>query len=224
MNADRRLPSSRRRFLVCTASVVIQNNNSLAALLQQASYHSPVAECVTALLKQLAQGDRGVLDVLIPIVYRELHQIASGYLQREPAGHTLQPTSLVHEAYLRLVEQSHPEYTSRAHFYGVAARVMRQILVDHARARQSLKRGGEITNVPLADALEFPGRPGLVLELDEALDRLNASDERKARFIEMRFFAGMSAEEIAACTGVPAYTVRRELRLAQAWLHKEISA
>jgi RNA polymerase sigma-70 factor (ECF subfamily) len=182
-----------------------------------------VAESVTALLKQLGRGERTVLDELVPLVYQELHQIAAGYLRRETPGQTLQPTSLIHEAYLRLVEQSHPDYTSRAHFYGVAARVMRQILVDHARARQALKRGGEESSVPLPDTLEFPERPVLVVALDEALDRLTAADERKARFVEMRFFAGMTAEEISECSGLPAYTVRRELRLAQAWLHKELA-
>ncbi|MGA2740490.1 MAG: sigma-70 family RNA polymerase sigma factor [Bryobacteraceae bacterium] len=182
-----------------------------------------MAESVTALLKQLGKGDRTVLDELVPLVYHELHQIAAGYLRREMSGHTLQPTSLIHEAYLRLVEQSHPDYTSRAHFYGVAARVMRQILVDHARTRQALKRGGDEADAPLTDTLEFPGRPVLVVALDEALDRLTSVDERKARFVEMRFFAGMTAEEISECSDIPPYTVRRELRLAQAWLHKELA-
>ncbi len=182
-----------------------------------------MAESVTALLKQLGTGDRAVLDELMPVVYRELHQIADSYLRRERGLHTLQPTSLIHEAYLRLVEQAHPDYTSRAHFYGVAARVMRQILVDHARARQALKRGGDEAKVPLSDTLEFPGRPALVVALDEALDRLHAIDQRKAEWVEMRFFAGMTAEEISACSGTPPYTVRRELRLAQAWLHKELA-
>ena len=178
---------------------------------------------MTALLKQLGKGDRTALDELLPLVYRELHQIAEAYLRREAHAHTLQPTSLIHEAYLRLVEQSHPDYSNRTHFYGVAARVMRQILVDHARTRQALKRGGEEAQVPLSDTLEFPGRPVLVLALDEALDRLNAVDRRKAEFVEMRFFAGMTAEEISECSDIPPYTVRRELRLAQAWLHKELA-
>lgn len=182
-----------------------------------------MAESVTVLLKQLGKGDRSVLDALVPLVYRELHQIAEGYLRREAPGHTLQPTSLIHEAYIRLVEQSHPDYTSRAHFYGVAARVMRQILVDHARTRHALKRGGDEANVPLSDTLEFPGRPVLVVALDEALDRLTVADERKARLVEMRFFAGMTAEEISECSDIPPYTVRRELRLAQAWLYKELA-
>lgn len=182
-----------------------------------------MTESVTVLLKQLGKGDRSVLDELIPLVYHELHQIALAYLRRESPGHTLQPTSLIHEAYLRLIEQSQPDYVSRAHFYGVAARLMRQILVDHARTRQALKRRGEEANVPLTDTLEFPGRPMLVVALDEALDRLTAVDERKARIVEMRFFAGMTAEEISECSGMPPYTVRRELRLAQAWLHKELA-
>ena len=159
----------------------------------------------------------------MPIVYRELHQIAEGYLRREAPGQTLQPTSLIHEAYLRLVEQAHPEYHSRAHFYGVAARVMRQILVDHARKRHALKRGGDDAATPLADTLEFAERPVLVIALDEALERLTALDERKARLVEMRFFAGMTADEISESAGIPAYTIRRELRLAQAWLHKELA-
>jgi RNA polymerase sigma factor (TIGR02999 family) len=182
-----------------------------------------VAESVTVLLKQLGKGDSSVLDELIPPVYHELHQIAKAYLRREAPGHTLQPRSLIHEAYLRLVEQSHPDYASRAHFYGVAARVMRQILVDHARTRQALKRGGDDANLPLTDTLESPDRAILVVALDEALDRLTAVDERKARFVEMRYFAGMTAEEISACSDIPPYTVRRELRLAQAWLHKELA-
>jgi RNA polymerase sigma-70 factor, ECF subfamily len=193
------------------------------AWLRPARYDSPVAESVTALLKQLSRGDRGVLDELVPLVYHELHQIAEGYLRREAPAHTLQPTSLIHEAYLRLVEQSHPDYNSRAHFYGVAARVMRQILVDHARARQARKRGGDEANVPLSDTLEFPERPVLVVALDDALRRLSAVDERKGRLVEMRFFAGMTAAEISECSGIPPYTVRRELRLAQAWLHKELA-
>lgn len=182
-----------------------------------------MAESVTAMLKQLGKGDRGVLDALMPIVYRELHHIAQGYLKDEGSLATLQATSLIHEAYLRMVDQAHPDYASRAHFYGVAARIMRQILVDHARARQAQKRGGDHTDVQLTDSLEFPGRPVLVIALDEALERLHTLDERKAQLIEMRFFAGMTAEEISECSAIPPYTVRRELRLAQAWLHKELA-
>jgi len=186
-----------------------------------ARYHNQVAESVTALLQQLGSGDRSALEDLVPRVYQELHKIATGYFRRETPGHTLQPTALIHEAYLRLAEQSHPDYKSRAHFYGVAAHVMRQILVDHARSRQALKRGGEAAFAPV-DVLASPAEPVTILILDQALSRLGDVDERKARLIEMRFFAGMPADEIAECTGMPVYTVRRELRLAQAWLHKEL--
>lgn len=177
---------------------------------------------VTKLLKRMSTGDRSALDELMPFVYRELHKIARGYLGRELPQQTLQPTSLIHEAYIRMAEQSHPDYSSRAHFYGVAARVMRQILVDHARARQAAKRGGG-ESIQFTDTLDFASeRPVAVLELDQALDRLANVDPRKARLIEMRFFAGMTAEEIGESATIPVYTVRRELRLAQAWLHKEL--
>ena len=177
---------------------------------------------ITELLTRVSTGDRGALDELMPFVYRELHKIARGYLGRELPQHTLQPTSLIHEAYMRMVEQSHPDYSSRAHFYGVAARVMRQILVDHARARQAAKRGGGEA-IPFTDTLDVASdRPIAILELDEALHRLAKVDARKASLIEMRFFAGMTAEEIGESASIPVYTVRRELRLAQAWLHKEL--
>jgi RNA polymerase sigma factor (TIGR02999 family) len=179
-------------------------------------------EPITELLTRVSSGDRNALDELMPFVYRELHKIARGYLGREMPQNTLQPTSLIHEAYMRMVEQSHPDYSSRAHFYGVAARVMRQILVDHARARQAAKRsGGEA--IPFTNTLDVASdRPVAVLELDEALHRLAKVDPRKARLVEMRFFAGMTAEEIGESDTIPVYTVRRELRLAQAWLHKEL--
>jgi RNA polymerase sigma factor (TIGR02999 family) len=179
-------------------------------------------EPITELLTRVSSGDRNALDELMPFVYRELHKIARGYLGREMPQNTLQPTSLIHEAYMRMVEQSHPDYSSRAHFYGVAARVMRQILVDHARARQAAKRsGGEA--IPFTNTLDVASdRPVAVLELDEALHRLAKVDPRKARLVEMRFFAGMTAEEIGESDTIPVYTVRRELRLAQAWLNKEL--
>jgi RNA polymerase sigma-70 factor (ECF subfamily) len=183
----------------------------------------PKEQPVTALLKRLSDGDRTALDDLIPIVYRELHNIAQGYLWRELPGHTLQPTSLIHEAYLRLVRQPHPSYMSRAHFYGVAARIMRQILVDHARSRQAAKRGGG-EKITLTDAVDPGfGRALEVVALDRALHRLAEIDERKAQLVEMRFFGGMTAEEIGESVGLGPQTIRRELRLAQAWLHREVS-
>jgi len=179
---------------------------------------------VTLLLKRLGSGDKSALHEIIPLVYQELRLIARGYLSRESPGHTLQPTALVHEAYLRMVRQSHPDYVGRAHFYGVSARIMRQILVDHARRRQAKKRGSD-ADIPLAeDTLQFAANaPVSVVALDEALDRLSAIDDRKSNLVEMRFFAGMTAEEISECASISVPTVRRELRIAQAWLRKELS-
>jgi RNA polymerase sigma factor (TIGR02999 family) len=178
---------------------------------------------ITELLTKLNAGDKSVLDGLIPLVYKELHNIARGYLLREAPGHTLQPTSLIHEAYLRMVKQAHPEYPSRASFYGVAARVMRQILVDHARSRQADKRdGGE--KVQVTDVLDYTDdRSAAVLAVNDALDRLASEDEMKSRMVEMRFFGGMTAEEISSCVNVPVHTVHRQLRMAQAWLRKEVT-
>jgi RNA polymerase sigma factor (TIGR02999 family) len=181
-------------------------------------------EEVTILLKRLGGGDKAALDEIIPLVYAELRRIAQGYLRRESPGNTLQPTALIHEAYLRMVRQSHPDYASRAHFYGISARIMRQILVDNARQRHAKKRASEQT-IALSETLEIAGqRPQGVMVLDEALNRLFAIDERKSNLVEMRFFGGMTADEIAECASIPAHTVRRELRIAQAWLRKELSA
>lgn len=179
---------------------------------------------VTQLLERLGGGDKTALDEIIPLVYQELHQIARGYLRREAAGHVLQPTALIHEAYLRMVQQSHPNYANRAHFYGVSARIMRQILVDHARYRQAEKRSAEDKDLSFAETMQpASGRPLNILALDEALDRLSTIDFHKANLVEMRFFGGMTAEEISECASIPVHTVRRELRIAQAWLHKELT-
>jgi RNA polymerase sigma-70 factor, ECF subfamily len=176
---------------------------------------------VTQLLKRLGSGDKGALDEVFPLVYQELRKIARGYLIRESAAHTLQPTELIHEAYVRMVQQSHPDYASRVHFYGISARIMRQILVDHARRRQARKRSGE---GPVCETVQFSAeRPIGILALDQALDRLSSVDGRKSSLVEMRFFGGMTAEEISEYASLPVHTVRRELQLAQAWLHKELS-
>jgi RNA polymerase sigma-70 factor, ECF subfamily len=178
---------------------------------------------VTTLLKRLRGGQKAALDEIIPLVYTELRRIAQGYLRRESPGNTLQPTALIHEAYLRMVRQPHPDYVCRAHFYGVSARIMRQILVDHARRRSAKKRENECTTM-LANSVEFAGpQPLGVVVVDEVLSRLSAIDERKSNLVEMRFFGGMTAEEIAEYSGIPVHTVRRELRIAQAWMRKELS-
>jgi RNA polymerase sigma-70 factor, ECF subfamily len=183
----------------------------------------PDSQPLTLLLRDLKDGDQATLDRLVPLVYRELRNIADGYLRGERSGHTLQPTALVHEAYLRLIGQDQPDYRSRSHFYGVAAQVMRQILVDYARRTRSAKRGGGGPRVPidlvagLADQ-----RADLVVALDDALETLRKDDPLKVQLIEMRFFGGLTADESADVLGIPVQTVRRQLRVAQAWLQREL--
>lgn len=178
---------------------------------------------VTLLLAKWAGGNQQALEELTPLVYRELRRLAANYLRKERQGHTLQPTALVHEAYLRLVDQSNPKWQNRSHFYGVAARLMRQILVDHARQRQAGKRAGSRVRVTLDHALSFqPERNGDLLALDSSLNALEKLDPRKCKAIELRYFGGLSLEEIARTLDVSAVTVRRDLRLAQAWLHNEM--
>jgi RNA polymerase sigma factor (TIGR02999 family) len=176
---------------------------------------------ITELLARVRTGDRTALDQLTPLVYDHLRRIAQGCIRGENPGLTLQATSLVHEAWLRLAANSQPDYKDRAHFFGVAARLMRQILVDHARSVRAAKRGGG--KIPLDVRMEVAGhRQDLtILAVHEALDRLAAQDPRKAQFIEMRFFAGMTIDEIAESSGVPKPTVYREVRVAQAWLFRE---
>ncbi len=179
---------------------------------------------VTRLLLDWKNGSKDALDLLTPLVYDELRRLADHYLRDERAAATLQPTSLVHEAYLRLVAQSLPDWESRSHFFGVAAHLMRQILVDHARRRKSAKRGGGAGNASLEDAVSFaPGRDREIEELDDALKALAAIDARKAQVIELRYFGGFSVEETARTVGVSVATVGREQRLAEAWLHRQIA-
>src|SRR5580698_307042 len=179
---------------------------------------------VTALLGQLAKGDDAAASKLIPIVYDELRRLADGYLRRERPDHTLQPTALVHEAYVRLVGQDQPDYRNRAHFFGVAAQLMRQILVDHARSRNAGKRGGGEPKIALESVADASAKhPEGFLDLNDALHRLEERDPRKARVIEMRFFGGLTAEETAEMLGISVETVRRDLRLGQAWLQRELT-
>ena len=176
---------------------------------------------VTGLLARWAQGDSQALGDLTPIVYKELRQLAASYLRREQQGHTLQPTALVHEAYLRLVDQKDPHFENRSHFFGVAARLMRQILVDHARRRRSSKRAGLTVSFEDIASLGHE-RARDLLALDSSLDALEKLDPRKGKAIELRYFAGLSMEEIAQVLRVSAVTVRRDLRMAEAWLQKEM--
>ena len=181
----------------------------------------PGTHNVTGLLAQWANGDEQALNELTPIVYRELRQLAAAYLRKEQQGHTLQPTALVHEAYLRLVDQRAPNFQNRSHFFGVAARLMRQILVDHARKRHAAKRNG--ATVSLDSVVTFDkGQSGDLLALDMSLTELEKLDPRKCKAIELRYFVGLSMEEIAQALAVSEITVRRDLRMAEAWLQHEI--
>ncbi len=176
-------------------------------------------EQVTVLLQQWREGDPGALELLTPIVYDELRRLAASYLRKERDGHTLQPTALLHEAYVKLANQENQDWKNRAHFFGVAAHLMRQILVDHARGRNRVKRGAGVANVQLNEAMDAAQqRPEILVDLDDALNELAKFDERKAKVIEMRFFAGMSVEETAESLSISVATVGREQRMAEAWL------
>jgi RNA polymerase sigma factor (TIGR02999 family) len=176
---------------------------------------------VTLLLAKWAKGNQEALHELTPLVYKELRQLAASYLWKERQGHTLQPTALVHEAYMRLVDQSYPNWQNRSHFYGVAARLMRQILVDHARRKQACKRDGK--NVPLEEAVSFHSdRSRDLVALDASLTALEKIDPRKCKAVELRYFGGLTTEEIAQTLSVSSNTVLRDLRMAEAWLHEEM--
>lgn len=178
---------------------------------------------VTLLLRKWGEGDPSALRDLTPLVYHELRLLADSCLRRERPDHTLQPTALIHEAYLRLVDQSQA-FESRKHFYGVAAHLMRNILVDHARSRGADKRGGGAEKLPLEAAkLLAPQRDIDLLALDEALTRLAAFDERKSRAVELRYFGGLGVEEAADVLGISIATFRRELRFAENWLFRELT-
>jgi RNA polymerase sigma factor (TIGR02999 family) len=180
---------------------------------------------VTALLISWGSGDRDAADRLIPVVYAELHRQAGVAMRREGVGHTLGATALVHEAYLRLVDQRRVEWRNRAHFFGIAAEVMRRVLVDHARARLSAKRGGGMQRLALDDVAGVAGEGGDadVLALHEALERLAILDAAQARLVELRYFAGLDIEETAEAMGVSPATVKREWVLARAWLRRELA-
>ncbi len=185
---------------------------------------SPQQQEVTNLLVEWKQGNKAAMDLLTPLVYNELRRLAERYLRNERSAATLQPTALVHEAYLRLVAQSMPDWESRAHFFGVAAHLMRQILVDHARKHRSAKRGGGIDKMSIDEIVGLGAeKPGDIIALDDALQALQEIDERKAKVIELRFFGGLSVDETAVALGVSPATIGREQRLAEAWLHRELN-
>jgi RNA polymerase sigma-70 factor (ECF subfamily) len=177
---------------------------------------------VSQLLTAWGRGDQAALEQLTPRVYNELHKLARAYLRRGGSRQSLQPTALINEAFLRLLNQSEPvQWENRAHFFGIAARTMRIILVDHARARGAVKRGGDSVLITLDDCMAVcPQRAPDVLEVDQALRRLAEVDDRKAKVIEMRYFGGMDRDEVAAALGLTVATVKRDLRLGEAWLRR----
>jgi RNA polymerase sigma factor (TIGR02999 family) len=178
---------------------------------------------VTLLLGQLAAGKEEVASKLIPLVYNELRKLAGGYMRRERMDHTLQPTALVHEAYLRLVEQRSVNWQSRAHFFGIAAQLMRRILVDHARGHLRDKRGGGVIPVPLDEALVFaPEQSSEIVKLDQSLERLAKLDPRQSKIVELRFFGGLTVEQTAEVLGISPKTVKRDWSVAKAWLHGDL--
>lgn len=182
----------------------------------------PDRQVVTQLLRQWGSGDKEALDKLMPVVYDQLHKLASNCLRSERPNHTLRATALVHEAYLRLVE-SDVTFNDRVHFYAVSARVLRRILVDHAKAKNRQKRGGEFERVPLDDAVMVgPEADRGIVALDDAMKRLAEQDPRKSDLIEMLFFGGLTYDEAAEALKISSATVHRELTLAKAWLYREL--
>ncbi len=185
----------------------------------------PIPTSVTALLARARSGDSAALADVFPLIYEELRRLAEQQLRREPDGHTLSPTALVHEAYMRLIDYTRVEWANRAHFMAVASTAMRRILVDHARGHRSLKRGGGLRPVSLDDIeLGNEDRAELLVAVDEALDRLKAVEPRQAQVVECRFFGGMTEEETAEALGIGLRTAKRDWARAKSWLHREMAA
>jgi RNA polymerase sigma factor (TIGR02999 family) len=183
---------------------------------------TPPTRDVTRLLVDWGNGDRAALDELTPLVYGELRRLAARYMRRESPGHTLQPSALVNEAFLRLVDQRDVRWQNRAHFFGVAAQLMRRVLIDWARRHASGKRGGGTVRVSVSEAAGVTRQASDMIALDRALTGLAEMDPRKGRIVEMKFFGGLTTEEVAAVIGVTPRTVEREWRAAKAWLQRAI--
>jgi RNA polymerase sigma factor (TIGR02999 family) len=182
------------------------------------------AKDITEILHSWSSGDRAAADELFPLVYDELRRLAHSYLRQERAGHTLQPTALVNEAYLRLVDQTRVNWQNRSHFYGIAAQMMRRILVDHARARATDKRGGAAARLSLEAAnISVEQDATDLIALDEALTSLAKFDERKSRVVELLYFGGLENKEAAEVLGISEKTVQRDWKMAKLWLYRELS-
>lgn len=183
----------------------------------------PVTRNITHLLKEWSDGDQQALDELTPLVYEELRQQARRYLRKERPNHSLQATALINEAFLRLIDVTDVQWQNRAHFFAIAAKLMRRILVDHARRRDAEKRGGSQVCLTLDEGLAWASEPDVdLLAVDEALDTLATIDEQQARVVELRFFSGLTVEETAAALGISPKTVKRDWSVARAWLKREI--
>lgn len=184
---------------------------------------TPSPDEITQLLKNWGNGDQAARDQLIPLVYEELRRMAHQHMRKERTGHTLQTSALVHEAFMRLVDQTDVQWQNRAHFFGIAAQMMRRVLVDHARGRQYAKRGGDARRVSLDEvAIVSQERAADVVALDDALNRLAAVDQRKSQVVELRFFGGLSIDETATVLAVSPGTIMRDWTLAKAWLRREM--
>jgi len=185
----------------------------------------PTRTDVTLLLNEISGGNQNAAAALVSLLYDELHEIAARYLQHERRDHTLQATALVHEAYLRLVDQKNVEWKNRSHFFGVAAQLMRRILVDYARSHQAIKRGGSVPKISLDDAIVFSKeQPENLVALDQLLTRLSAVDSQQGQIVELRFFAGLSVEETAEIMDISPATVKRDWAMAKVWLARELKA
>jgi RNA polymerase sigma factor (TIGR02999 family) len=204
---------------------LVEETQSLRDPVRPGAYNTPSnLDEVSQLVLDWADGDQSALDKLMPLVYDELRRLAHNYMRREHPGHTLQTTALVDEAYLRLVDQTHTHWNSRAQFFGIAAQLMRRILVDHARSHLYAKRGGGARKVALDEVdVLTPERGADLIALDDALERLSLFDSRKSRIVELRYFGGLSVEETAEILGVSTITVKRDWLVAKAWLRSEIS-
>ena len=185
--------------------------------------NDPVTGNITQLLIEVTNRNSAAVDVLLPLIYDELRSLAANYLRRERPDHTLEPTALVHEAYLRMVDQTQVNWQNRAHFFGVAAQMMRRILVDHARAHNAEKRGQDFQKLSLDENIDKSvERSSELIALDDALSALAEMDEQKGRIVELRFFGGLSIDETAEVLGVSAPTVKRQWRMAKAWLYGQV--
>ncbi len=207
-----------------SAGLIVQGISLDIACVGMFSLLMSTSHDITQLLVRASAGEQRAVDVLLPVVYDELRRIAERCLRRERPDHTLQTTALVHEAYMKLVDQRQAQWQNRAHFYAIAAQAMRRILVNHAKGVNRVKRGGKRGRVPLDESVAVTPEPDIdLVALDEALSRLAELDSRKSKLVELRFFGGMSIEETAEVLGIAPATVKRDWNFAKAWLFRELS-